>query len=176
MYVLVGIAVLILALIAYASTKPDTARYVRSTTVAAAPESLFSQVIDLHKWDAWSPWAKLDPDMKVTYEGPESGPGSTYHWVSQKKNVGAGNMTITGAAAPRTVNVQVNFLKPFKGEGAITFTFDGGDSSTTVTWAMDSKNTLMSKIMSVFINMDKMIGADFDKGLAALKAVAEGRA
>ncbi len=173
MYILLGLVILVGALVAYASTRPTDFRYVRAATIAAPPEKVFAHVNDFHHWEAWSPWAKLDPQMETTYSGAATGRGAKYAWSSKSGKVGAGSMTITDAQPPRMVVIDLHFTRPFKAENVTRFTFEGGGGGTTVTWEMTGKNALVSKIFGLFMNMDKLIGADFDKGLARLKRVAE---
>ena len=173
MYVLLGVVILIGALVAYASTRPTDFRYVRVTTIQASPERVFAQVNDFHRWEAWSPWARLDPQMETTYSGAPAGHGAKYAWNSKSGKVGAGSMLITDAQAPRHVVIDLHFTRPFKAENVTRFTFEGAGGGTTVTWEMTGKNGLVSKIFGLFMNMDKLIGADFDRGLASLKRVAE---
>ena len=149
----------------------DTYTVQRSTTVQAPPRRLFEQVEDFHRWPAWSPWEGLDPAMQRTYGGPAKGAGSTYAWSGNRK-AGQGRMEIT-RSSPEDVEVALDFLKPFKSSSVTTFTFAPEGDGTRVTWTMAGPRTLAVKVMGIFTSMDKLVGKDFEKGLARLKAVAE---
>jgi hypothetical protein len=170
--ILIGVAVLIVLLVLVIVTRPSTFHIERSTTMAAPPESAFAQVNDLHAWSAWSPWEKLDPQMKKSFEGPPAGVGAKYAWVGNDQ-VGEGRMTIEKSEKPSTVGIKLEFLKPFESTSATTFTFAPAPQGSKVTWAMDGENNFMAKAFSLVMDMDKMIGPDFEKGLAAMKTAAE---
>ena len=150
----------------------DTYTVQRSTTVQAPPGRLFEQVEDFHRWPAWSPWEGLDPAMQRTYGGAAKGVGATYAWSGHRK-AGQGRMEITDADDPTRVVVALDFLKPFKSSSVTTFTFAPEGEGTRVTWTMAGPSTLGLKIMGIFTSMDKLVGKDFEKGLARLKTVAE---
>ena len=171
LYILLAILALIVGLLAYASTKPNTVRYKRSAVINASPEKIVPHIADFHKWMAWSPYEKLDPQMKRGYSGADSGTGAKYNWEGNNK-VGMGTMEII-EVAPTAVKVDLRFIRPFKNECLAIFNFVPQGSSTTVTWAMDGPNLFMGKVMSVFMDMDKMIGKQFAEGLTSLKALAE---
>jgi hypothetical protein len=135
-------------------------------------DEAFINVNDFHKWVGWSPWEALDPTMKKTYEGAPAGVGSIYSWVGNPK-VGEGSMTIDRSEAPRLVGLKLEFFKPWKATNATTFSFDAEPEGTKVTWAMDGTNNFSAKAFSLFVSMDKLLGRDFERGLAALKRVAE---
>jgi uncharacterized protein YndB with AHSA1/START domain len=156
------------------SRQPSEFRIVRSVEIAAAPKDVFEFVNDFHRWRAWSPWATLDPHMSTQYDGPHTGVGSSYAWTGNKK-VGAGKMTITEAQADRRVALELQFLKPIKATNAGEFVFDKVTSGTRVTWSMTGRNGFMGKLFAFFVDTDKMVGGDFEKGLAALKALAEAK-
>ena len=145
-------------------------RVQRQKVIAASAERLYGYVVNFHKWVDWSPWEGIDPMLSRTYSGPDEGVGASYAWSGNHK-VGTGSMTITTATPYTTVELQLNFLKPFKAENQTVFLFEEQDGETTVTWTMTGKKTLMSKIMGIFMSMDKMIGKDFEKGLAQLGEV-----
>jgi hypothetical protein len=170
--ILIGVAVVIVLLVIVILTRPATFHIERSIAIAAPPESAFAQVNDFHAWPAWSPWEKLDPQMKKTFEGPPAGVGSKYAWTGNK-DVGEGRMTIEKSEKPSTVGIKLEFLKPFEATNTTTFTFAPAPGGSKVTWAMDGENNFVSKAMSLVMDMDKMIGPDFEKGLAALKVAAE---
>jgi uncharacterized protein YndB with AHSA1/START domain len=166
------VAVLIAAVLVLAMTKPDTFRVVRSVNIKAPPEKIFPLINDFKNWDAWSPYEKKDPAMKRTYSGAASGKGAMYGWDGNK-NVGQGSMEITESSPPKSIRLNLDFVKPFEGHNVVDFTLEPQGDSTNVTWDMHGPAPLISKVMQVFINMDKMVGADFEVGLANLKAVAE---
>jgi hypothetical protein len=168
-------AILVVAvgvLLAFASTKPDDFQVTRSTTIAAPAPVVFEQVNNLKKWDSWSPWVALDPDMKLTYAGPESGEGASFAWVGNKQ-VGEGRLTVTDSVPNEKVEFKLEMLKPLAATNSATFTFVPENDKTRVTWSMSGKHNLAGKAMCVFMDMDKMIGGNFEKGLSSLKTVAE---
>ena len=166
------VLILIAAILAFAATKPNDFRVERSASIQAPPEKIFPLIDDFHNWPAWSPWEKLDPAMQRTLSGPASGPGAVYAWKGNSK-VGQGRMEILQAAAPSRVAIKLDFLEPFEGHNTTEFVLQPQGSATQVNWAMYGPNTYMGKLMSVFMSMDKMIGKDFEAGLANLKAAAE---
>lgn len=159
-------------LIAVASTRSDDFQVTRSTTIAAPAPVVFDQVNNLKKWQAWSPWASRDPDIKLTYSGPESGTGATYAWTGNRE-VGTGKMTITESHPHEKVQFRLDFLEPFAATNTATFTLTPEGDKTNVTWNMSGKNNIVSKVMCMLMDMDKMIGGDFEKGLSAMKSIAE---
>jgi uncharacterized protein YndB with AHSA1/START domain len=150
----------------------DTYTVTRSATIAAPPARIYEQLVDFHNWTNWSPWEDLDPDLKRTYSGSESGKGAAYAWSGNRK-AGQGQMEITEATEPSTVKVDVIFEKPFKARNDTEFTIRPEGTGSHVTWTMTGKKTLMTKVMGIVKSMDNMIGPDFDKGLARLKATTE---
>ncbi len=144
----------------------------RSTTIQAPPEAVYDRIANLTGWTSWSPWEGRDPDLTRTYSGPESGVGASYAWQGNRK-VGEGSMTITQADRPGTVALDLRFLKPFKSQSVTTFLLEPADGGTRVTWVMTGSYTALSRVFSVFMPMDKMVGGDFEKGLAQLKAELE---
>ena len=140
--------------------------------MAAAPSAPFEQVNDFHKWEKWSPWAKLDPTMKVTYEGSASGVGAVYTWTGNDK-VGEGKMTILESQPNERIVIRLEFLKPFPSTNTTEFTFKQDGASTAVTWTMSGQNNFISKAFQLFMNMDAMVGPDFEKGLADIKKIVE---
>ncbi len=170
--ILIGIAAAVVLFIVVVATRPATFHVERSISMAAPPESAFAQVNDFHAWAAWSPWEKLDPDMKKTFGGPPSGAGSTYAWVGNKQ-VGEGKMTIEKSNPSSLVGIKLEFIKPFTATNATTFTFVPAAGGTKVTWAMDGENNFVGKAFSMFMDMDKMVGGDFERGLASMKTIAE---
>jgi hypothetical protein len=173
--ILIGIAVIILVFLVVVALQPADFRITRSTTIAAPAEVVFAQVNDFHKWDAWSPWAKLDPAMKQTYEGTPAGVGAIYSWVGNK-DVGEGRMTITRSRPSELVGIKLEFLKPFAQVNDTEFALKPDGNQTVVTWSMNGTNNFMAKGFGLFMNLDKMVGGDFEKGLAQMKQVAEAAA
>jgi hypothetical protein len=172
---LLGIAVLVVAFVAVVATRPSSYRVERSATFAAAPDIAFGYVNDFHRWAEWSPWGKLDPNQKTTFEGAAAGQGSIYGW-SGNDQVGEGRMTVEESKPGELVRIKLEFLKPWQSTNATTFTFKPAAGGTTVTWAMDGHNDFMGKAASLFMDMDGMIGKDFEHGLASMKTLAEAEA
>ena len=170
--ILIGIAVAIVLLVAFVAMRPATFHVERSVTVAAPPERPFAQVDDFHAWPGWSPYEKKDPQMTRTFDGAASGTGSIYAWNGDR-NVGEGRMTIVRSDAPSQIVIKLEFLKPFTATNTATFTFSPVPEGTQVTWAMDGNNNFLAKAVHLFMDMDKMVGDDFQRGLVALKSVAE---
>jgi hypothetical protein len=171
---LIGIAVVVLVagILIYAAMRPDTIRVERMANIKALPEKIYPQIYDLKAWAAWSPYEKKDPAMKRTFGTVTAGKGAVYEWDGNK-NVGKGRMEITEVAAPSRIVIKLDFFEPFEGHNTAEFTVDGKDGVTAVTWAMYGPANFMSKLMGVFFDMDKMIGTDFEVGLANLKSIAE---
>ena len=171
--ILIGALVVVAAIVAVVVTRPGEYRVARTTTIAAPPAVVFAQINDFHKWEAWNPWAKMDPTMKQTYAGEPSGVGAVYTWAGNKE-VGEGRMTIVQSRPNEEVKVQLDFFKPFAGTSVATFTLlPQGADQTQVTWSMEGHNNFMAKAVHMVINMDRMIGGQFEKGLAAMKTAAE---
>lgn len=171
-YILIGLVVLLLVFVLVVARQPGHFQVTRSIHISAPPEVVFAQVNELRKWEAWSPWAKLDPAMKLTYDGPASGVGAISAWCGNSK-VGEGRNTIVESRAPELIRLRLEFLRPFKCTNDVEFTFRFDGRHTVVTWGMTGKNNFMAKAFGLVMNMDKMVGGDFEKGLAALKSVAE---
>jgi hypothetical protein len=150
----------------------DTYTVERSTTIDAPPERIYPQVANFHHWRAWSPWEGVDPDLRRTYTGPDIGSGATYAWAGNRK-AGEGRMEITEASEPTGVTIDLQFLKPFKARNETVFAIRPEGSGSRVTWTMTGRRTLVTKIMGIFKSMDAMIGPDFERGLASLKATVE---
>lgn len=146
----------------------------RQTSIAADPGRVFDQLHDFHNWRHWSPWEDLDPDLQREYTGPSEGPGATYTWKGNKK-AGEGRMEVLEAVDPERVAVRVEFLKPFKTQSLSVFTLRPEGAGTHVDWTMTFPRTLMTRVMGIFTSFDKLVGPDFEKGLARLKAYSEGR-
>jgi len=170
---IVMIVVVLLALfLGYAATKPNTFHVERRIAITVPPEKIFPFVNDYHNWALWSPWEKLDPNMKRTYNGPASGKGAVYEWAGNKE-VGEGRMEITDSIAPSMITIAMHFIKPFEGRNIAEFTLQPKDGSTEVVWAMYGPQPFMCKVMSTFFNMNQMIGKEFETGLANLKTIVE---
>jgi uncharacterized protein YndB with AHSA1/START domain len=165
-------AVAVAALLAYASSRPDTFRVQRSICIQAPAERIYPFLSDFNRWTAWSPWEGRDPAMKRDMSGAPSGKGAVYAWTGNSK-VGQGRMEILEAVPPSTLRVKLDFLKPFEAHNMAEFVLTPSGSSTDVTWAMYGPSPFMSKLMGVFMSMDRMVGRDFKAGLANLKAAAE---
>jgi hypothetical protein len=164
------IAVVLLAVVV--ATRPATFHVERSATIHASPATLYGHVVDFHAWPAWSPWAKLDPAMQVSYSGTTGTAGSAYSWKGNDK-VGEGRMTLTEVKPSARIAQRLEFLRPFAATNAVLFVFVPEGDSTRVTWSMDGHNNFMAKAASLAMDMDKLVGGDFERGLANLKSVAE---
>ncbi len=165
------VAVIVLALV-FAALKPDTLRIERSTAINAPPDKVYALIADFHEWPKWAPQDREDASIRRTFSGAQSGVGAVSDW-SGSGNTGKGRMEITGAEAARQVVVTVDFAKPFVAHNVNTFTLAPEGNGTRVTWAMQGTNAYMMKVMSLVMNMDKMMGQHFESGLANLKAAAE---
>jgi len=172
-YVVLAIVVVILVLLAVVAMQSSDFRVERKATIPAPPAEVFAEVRDLHKWQAWSPWERVDPSMQRTYSGPAAGSGASYAWVGNR-NVGEGRMTITECRPNDLIRIKLEFFKPFKATNTAEFAFQSqGDHQTAVTWSMFGPKNLFAKALHLCISMDKMIGGQFDQGLANLKTVVE---
>jgi uncharacterized protein YndB with AHSA1/START domain len=170
-FAMIVVAVLV-AIVALAATKPDTFTVKRSVSIKAPPEKVAAMITDFHQWKSWSPWENLDPAMKRTFTGAQSGKGAVYEWEGNKE-VGKGRMEITDASAPARTVIKLDFLQPMEAHSITEFTLAPQGGETLVTWNMSGPMLFISKIMSVFTSMDAMIGKDFEKGLSNMKTVAE---
>ena len=168
------IAVAVVGLLVYASTKPDSFHVERRVRIAAPPQAIFPLINDLHRWEAWTPYNK-DPAMKKTYTGSAAGVGARYAWQGDRR-VGQGEISIREALPPHKLVFDLHMIKPFEGRNTASFTLaPEGDGSTRVTWSLDDKHNLMLKTMTIFMDMDRMIGKDFEVGLTQLKTLVEGK-
>lgn len=172
---LIGLVVVLGAFAAFVASRPSVTRVERSATVAAPADVAYALVSDFHRWGEWSPWEKLDVNQKKTYEGAASGVGAITTWKGND-DVGEGRMTITAAQPNASVAIKLEFIEPMPSTNDTTFTFAPAGEGTTVTWAAEFQNGFMGKAFGVFMDMDKMIGGDFEKGLATMKSVAEAEA
>ena len=169
------ILVLVAVLLAYAATRPNSFRVRRSARIEAPPEKVFPLINDFHQWTVWSPWERMDPNLRRTYSGAEAGKGAVYEWHGNSK-VGQGRMEIVDSFDPSKVLIKLDFLKPVRAQNMTEFTLDAEGRSTDVHWEMYGASPFMMKLMGIFMSMDKMVGRDFERGLAAMKASAEGNA
>jgi Polyketide cyclase / dehydrase and lipid transport. len=166
------LAVAIAAVLVLAATKPDSFSVQRAAVIDAPAEKVFPLIADFHEWRKWSPWEDRDPELKRSYGGAERGKGAIYAWDGNR-NVGSGRMEILEAASPSLVKIQLDFLKPFEAHNIAEFTMLPQGSATNLTWVMSGPAPFMSKVMQVFMSFDKMIGKDFEAGLARIKSVSE---
>ena len=166
---LAGIAVGVVVVVA---SRPNQFHVARTARIAAKPPAVFAQVNDFHQWDGWNPWAKLDPAMKQSYAGAPAGVGAVYTWAGNS-HVGEGRMTVTESRPSELIRIKMEFLKPFANTSTAEFTFRPEGDHTVVTWSMEGTNNFMAKAIHLVMNMDRMIGGQFEKGLAQMKAVAE---
>ncbi len=170
--ILVALAVIVLGFVGVVAMRPSEYRVARTATIAAPAPAVFAQVNDFHKWDAWNPWAKLDPAMKQAYAGAPAGIGAIYTWAGNSE-VGEGRMTLTESRPSDLVRIRLEFLKPFATTSTAEFSFKPEGDHTAVTWSMTGKVNFMAKVVHLFMDMDRMIGGNFEKGLAQLKSVVE---
>ena len=166
------VIVLVVGVLGYAATRPDTLRVARSAVINAPPQKIFAIVNDFHRWVEWSPYEVRDPAMKRTLSGADAGVGAVYVWDGNK-DVGAGRMEILDAPAPQKITMKLDFMRPFEGHNTVEYTFKPQGDATEVTWAMTGPSLFVQKLFGVFVNLDDMIGRDFAAGLANLKTLAE---
>jgi hypothetical protein len=166
------LAVGVLAFVAVVASRPSIFRVERSATISAPAEAIFDLVNDFHHWEKWSPWAKLDPNAKMTFEGPAKGVGAIQRWEGNSK-VGAGSATIIESQQDSLVKIRLEFLRPFKATNIADFVLEQQADQTRVTWTMSGKAGFMSKAFGMFFDCEKMVGKDFEKGLTQMKAVSE---
>jgi uncharacterized protein YndB with AHSA1/START domain len=171
-FILIGLAAVVIVFLIVAAFQPADFRITRSATIAAPPAAVFEQINDFHRWDAWSPWAKLDPNAKNSFDGPPAGVGAGFAWAGNKE-VGEGRMTITESRPGELVRMKLEFLKPFAATNVAEFTLKPEGNGTVVTWSMSGTNGFMAKCVGLVVNCDKMVGGQFEKGLANMKAIVE---
>ena len=171
--ILLAAAALVVVFLIVVANQPADFRITRSATIAAAPAVVFEQVNDMHHWQTWSPWAKIDPNVKITYAGPAAGLGAAFTW-SGNNEVGEGSMTVTESKPAELVRFKLEFLKPFAATNVAEFTFKPEGDKTSVTWTMTGTNNFAGKAFALLMNMDKMVGGDFERGLANLNGVVSG--
>jgi len=167
----IALAAIVVIFAAVVALQPAAFRIERSATVAAPPEAAFALVNDFHNWETWSPWEKLDPAMKKSFEGASSGTGAIYAWAGNSK-VGEGRMTVLESRPHELIRIKLEFLKPFASTHTAEFTFKPEGGQTVVTWSMFGNNNFMAKAFGLFVDMDQLIGKDFENGLAQMQAVA----
>lgn len=172
--IIVGILIVaaVVTILILAALKPDTFRVERSATIDAAPDKIYPLINDFHAFGTWSPYEKLDPAMKRSYEGPASGVGAAYAWEGNG-NAGIGRMEIVESIPNEKISINLDFKKPFEAHNIVEFTLVPQGDATTVTWSMHGPVYFQHKIMHVIFNMDKMVGDQMTEGLANLKAIAE---
>ncbi|MEZ5352370.1 MAG: SRPBCC family protein [Bryobacteraceae bacterium] len=171
--ILIAFAAILAGLLVLVAMQPDSYTVTRKAVIDAPPERVFSLVNDFHEWDKWSPWAKIDPNMKATYDGAPAGTGAIYSWTGNDE-VGEGRMTILDSQSNSQIKINLEFLKPFESKAITDFSFKPGGGGTEVAWVMTGDSSFMSKAVSLAMGgMDKMIGPDFEKGLAQMKTAAE---
>ena len=168
----VALSFVIAALLIFAATRPDTFRVERSTSIKAPPEKVFALINDFHNWKQWSPWENIDPNLKRTYSGAARGKGTAYAWEGNSK-VGTGSMEILDTTPPAKIVIKLDFMKPFEAHNTAEYTLEAKGDTTNVTWAMYGPSPYLTKVIGVFMSMDKMVGKDFETGLANMKAAAE---
>ncbi len=155
-----------------ASLKPNTFSVSRSAVIDAPAETVFAKVVDFHAWRDWSPWARLDPNATESFEGPQNGVGSSFAWSGNRK-VGAGKMTILECVKDELLRMRLEFLRPMRATNATSFELKPEGGATRLTWTMSGKNDFQAKLFSLFVNCEKLVGGDFERGLANLKALVE---
>jgi len=171
--IVAGIGVLaIIGILVYAATLSNTFQVQRSLRINASPEKIYPLINNMRGMNTWNPFAEADPEIKITYSGPESGKGARYDWTGNSK-VGDGNIEITDASAPNRVTLQLNMLKPLEAHNTVVFTLVPNGDGTDVNWAMSGERPFIGKVMDAVFNMDRMVGGQFEKGLAKLKSIAE---
>ena len=172
--ILIALAAIVVVVVVVVALQPSEFRVTRTAVISAPAPAVFAQVNDFHKWEAWSPWARLDPAMKQTYEGAREGTGAIYRWAGNRE-VGEGSMTITESRPSDLVRIRLEFLKPFAGTSTAEFTFKPEGNHTAITWSMTGDNNFMAKAVHLFMNMGTMVGGNFEKGLAHMKSGVEAK-
>ncbi|MBX3176727.1 MAG: SRPBCC family protein [Candidatus Hydrogenedentes bacterium] len=166
------LAALVAVFCVVVALQPADFRIERSASIDAPPENVFALVNNFRHWDRWSPWARRDPEMTAAYEGPEAGAGAVYAWAGNNE-VGEGRMTITESIPHARIEIQLDFFRPFAATNTAVFTFAESGGATSVTWSMEGRNNFLAKAFNLLMDMDAMVGGDFEKGLAAMKSAAE---
>ena len=171
-FILIGIGAVVVIFLVFAATRPTDFRVSRTATIAAPPVAVFEQVNNLRNWNAWSPWAKLDPNARNTFEGPAAGVGASFAWAGNSQ-VGEGKMTIIESKPGELLVMRLEFIKPFAATNTTDFTFTSAGNGTAVTWSMAGRNNFMSKCIGLVMNCEKMVGGQFEEGFANLKSIVE---
>jgi uncharacterized protein YndB with AHSA1/START domain len=169
--ILLGVVGVLLLLVLVIATRPNSFEVKRSATIQAPPDRVYAQLNDFHRWLQWSPWDKLDPTMQRTHSGPTSGVGAHYHWIGNK-DVGTGEMTIVKSTPDQSVEIDLHFIEPFEAKNVTLFTLSPTATGTQVEWKMTGENNFVGKAFSLFMDMDSMVGKDFESGLSNLAQVA----
>jgi uncharacterized protein YndB with AHSA1/START domain len=172
--VLLAVVAVVALFAVYVALQPSAYRIERTAIIVAPPSAVFAEVNDFHNWEAWSPWAKLDPNAKATFDGASSGEGAVFHW-SGNSEVGQGSMTLTESKPDERIRIRVDFVEPFADTNTSEFTFKPDGARTVVTWATFGEQGFIGKAICLFMNPEKMIGGQFEKGLANLKTVTEAK-
>lgn len=172
--ILLSLGALLIVVLLYVATKPNTFRVERSLRIDARPEQVFGWIDDYRRWPAWSPYEQLDPDMKKTFSGAPSGRGAVYEW--QGRRAGKGRIEILQSSPPSKILMQLDMFTPIEGHNTVEFTLTPQGSGTEVTWAMYGPTRYLSKLMGMFFNMDRMVGGQFEQGLASLQKAARDEA
>jgi uncharacterized protein YndB with AHSA1/START domain len=170
--ILLALVAIIIVFVFVVALQPSEFRVARSATISAPPAAVFAQVNDFHKWAAWNPWGKIDPAMKQTYEGAPAGVGAIYTWIGNNE-VGEGRMTLTESRPSELIRIKLEFFKPFAATNTAEFTFKPEGNQTVITWSMSGEKNFLAKAIHLFMDMDKMVGGQFEKGLASMKSIVE---
>jgi uncharacterized protein YndB with AHSA1/START domain len=173
--IVIVLAVVVVLFLAFVATRPSTYQVTRTAAINAPAETVFTYLADLHNWNSWSPWAGRDPNLKTTYSGAPSGVGAIYEWNGNDQ-VGSGRMKVTDVKPSEQVGIELTFLKPWESTNRVEFTLASSGGATNTTWAMKGNHNFISKAFSVFMDMEKMMGPDFEAGLAKLKTLTEAKA
>lgn len=170
--ILIGLVLIIVALVVVVAMQPSEFRVARTAAISAPPPDVFAQVNDFHNWESWSPWAKLDPAAKSDFEGPRAGKGAVFKWSGNDK-VGEGKMTLVDSRPGELVKINVEMVKPFAGQSTTEFSLKPEGNRTAVTWSMSGEHNFIGKAFCLFMNGEKMMGAELEKGLTQMKSVVE---
>lgn len=170
--ILLALVTIVVIFVIVVALQPPEFRVARSATISAPPAAVFAQVNDFHKWEAWNPWGKIDPAMKQSYEGAPAGVGAIYTWIGNNE-VGEGRMTLTESRPSELIRIKLEFFRPFAATNTAEFTIKPEGNQTVITWSMFGENNFLAKAIHLFIDMDKMVGSQFEKGLASMKSVVE---
>ena len=170
--ILIVLAVIVIAFLGFVAIQPSEFHVTRTATLSAPAAAVFAQVNDFHNWEAWSPWAKLDPAARTSFEGPSTGTGAIFRWAGNHE-IGEGSMTITDSRPNDLISIKLEFLKPLAATNTTEFTFKPDGDQTVVTWSMAGRHNFIAKAICLFMNMDKMVGGMYEKGLAQMKSVVE---